>query len=55
MYFPIIDVLKENFIAKIPSIVTQWLEEHPEATTTVQDGAITSAKFANALKKNLVY
>lgn len=50
MYFPIIDVLKENFIAKIPSIVTQWLDEHPEATTTVQDGAITEVKFADSLK-----
>lgn len=27
--------------------ITQWLNEHPEATTTVEDGAITTAKLAN--------
>lgn len=29
--------------------VSDWLNAHPEATTTVQDGAVTSAKLANAL------
>lgn len=27
--------------------ITQWLNEHPEATTTVQDGAITTTKIAD--------
>ena len=27
--------------------VDAWLDEHPEATTTVQDGAITTAKLAD--------
>ena len=27
--------------------VDKWLDEHPEATTTVMDGAITMRKFAN--------
>lgn len=27
--------------------INDWLDEHPEATTTVQDGAITEAKLAN--------
>ncbi len=27
--------------------VNAWLDEHPEATTTVQDGSITTAKIAN--------
>jgi len=29
----------------IEADITAWLEEHPEATTTVQDGAITAAKL----------
>ena len=32
--------------AKIQGFIEDWLEEHPEATTTVQDGAITLAKLA---------
>lgn len=30
--------------AQVSSAVSTWLTEHPEATTTVQDGAITPAK-----------
>ena len=30
--------------------VSDWLDDHPEATTTVQDGSLTEAKFADALK-----
>jgi beta-lactamase superfamily II metal-dependent hydrolase len=30
------------------SYVDDWLDSHPEATTTVQDGAITTDKLANA-------
>lgn len=33
----------------IPQYITDWLDEHPEATTTVQDGAITEAKLNTAL------
>jgi len=28
-------------------VITTWLDAHPEATTTVQDGAITTVKLAN--------
>lgn len=31
-------------------IIDTWLQAHPEATTTVQDGAITEAKLSAALK-----
>ena len=31
----------------IATAVGAWLDAHPEATTTVQDGAITTAKLAN--------
>lgn len=30
--------------------VNAWLDEHPEATTTVQDGSLTEVKFSNTLK-----
>lgn len=33
----------------ITQAVNDWLDEHPEATTTVQDGSITEAKLAAAL------
>lgn len=43
MYFPIIDVLKENFIAKIPSIVTQWLTDNvdPVGSAVVVDESLS--------------
>lgn len=40
-----------GIVASDPSvqdIINKWLNEHPEATTTVQDGSITTAKLANA-------
>lgn len=33
--------------AQAEQVITQWLDAHPEATTTVQDGAITTAKLAD--------
>ena len=38
--------------------VSDWLDEHPEATTTVQDGSITEAKLSSDIQEalsNLVY
>ena len=35
---------------QIQEKVDNYLDEHPEATTTVQDGSLTEAKFSNALK-----
>lgn len=32
--------------ADVEQAVSDWLDEHPEATTTVQDGSITEAKLA---------
>lgn len=34
--------------AQTESAVTKWLDKHPEATTTVQDGAITKNKINNS-------
>lgn len=30
--------------------IGDWLDDHPEATTTVLDGSLTESKFSNALK-----
>lgn len=38
----------------INSAVDDWLDDHPEATTTVQDGSLTEAKFTNALKMKTI-
>lgn len=32
-----------------PSVVEQVLEEHPEWTTTLQDGAVTLVKFSDEM------
>lgn len=41
--------LEALFTGDVSEAVSDWLEEHPEATTTVEDGAITENKFANAV------
>ena len=35
-------------IVEIPTIVKNWLNEHPDVTTTVQDGAISFPKLSEA-------
>jgi len=39
--------------AVIESAVSEWLDDHPEATTTVQDGSITKAKLDNNLQETV--
>ena len=39
--------------AKIQGFINDWLDEHPEATTTVQDGAITFSKLSNDVKSKI--
>ena len=34
----------------LESYVNGWLDSHPEATTTVQDGSLTESKFSDSLK-----
>lgn len=43
--------LKEDFIGEQ---VNAWLDDHPEATTTVQDGALTLSKFSDELKPHIL-
>lgn len=38
----------ESYDDIIPIIVRQWLAEHPEATTTVQDNSLTTAKYQDS-------
>lgn len=53
-----INNINETWIDKneeqIGEFVTGWLDDHPEATTTVQDGALTEAKFSADLKLKAV-
>lgn len=39
--------------ADVTDAVEDWLDDHPEATTTVEDGSITEAKLASALKAKI--
>ena len=39
------------FTGDVDESVKNWLDEHPEATTTVQDGSLTEEKFSEELKK----
>lgn len=43
--------LKDDVISEQ---VQTWLDKHPEATTTVQDGALTEEKFSNELKLHTI-
>lgn len=33
--------------AQAEAVITDWLDDHPEATTTVQDGTVTTSKLAD--------
>ena len=49
MDMPYIYVTPKMDSAAVESAVSDWLDAHPEATTTVQDGSITEPKLASAL------
>ena len=38
----------------IAEAVDAWLDDHPEAVTTVQDGAVTEPKLADSLKERIM-
>ena len=44
----------DPFEEPVTEAVADWLDDHPEATTTVQDGSLTEAKFSAALKLKTV-
>ncbi|MBR2551224.1 MAG: hypothetical protein IKE92_14700 [Clostridiales bacterium] len=45
-----LDEYEGVFTADVNESVENWLNEHPEATTSVEDGSLTLAKFADTLK-----
>lgn len=47
---PLIKALAKPDQAMVTEAVNDWLDDHPEATTTVQDGSITKAKLNTALQ-----
>ena len=50
---PLIKALAKPDQAMVTEAVNDWLDDHPEATTTVQDGTITKAKLATALQNSI--
>lgn len=40
----------DAFQPEMQEYVNNWLNEHPEATTTVEDGSLTESKFSTALR-----
>ena len=47
------DLTPEEAKAAIAAEVSDWLDDHPEATTTVEDGAITYAKLDSSLQGSI--
>jgi len=47
--------LEELFSSPTQEAVDNWLNNHPEATTTVQDGSITKQKLSQALDNKIKY
>ena len=43
-----INEVNNRFLSPVAESVTNWLDNHPEATTTVQDGSITKQKFTSS-------
>ena len=45
---------EDIFTGDVDESVQNWLDEHPEASTTVQDGAITEPKLNDVLARRIV-
>lgn len=50
-----INNIGDAFEGDIAEVVRQWLEENPDATTTVADGSINEAKLSATLKAKVSY
>lgn len=44
---------EDIFTGDVDESVQNWLDEHPEATTTVQDGSVNENKFVPALQEKI--
>lgn len=49
-----INEVNGHFLDGIDTAVENWLDDHPEATTTVQDGSITATKIAPSFNPYIV-
>ena len=50
-----LDLLDEKIeFGNTQEYINEWLNEHPEAVTTVQDGSITESKLASSLRPMLI-
>lgn len=47
--------LKGAIDGSVEDYINNWLDSHPEATTTVQDGSINTSKLDNSLKINTLF
>lgn len=45
---------EDIFTGDLDESISAWLDAHPEATTTLQDGAVTEPKLADALKNKIL-
>lgn len=50
---PLIKALAKPYQAMVTEAVNDWLDDHPEATTTVEDESITAAKLVPALSAKI--
>lgn len=48
-----INEVYDQFTGGIAEAVSNWMDEHPDVTTTVEDGSITKAKLDAALKTTI--
>lgn len=49
------DIKLQNISKEIVDAVNAWLDAHPEATTTVQDGSLTRQKFTQGLQDSITW
>lgn len=46
--------IEQLFTQELKKFVNEWLDKHPEATTTVLDGSLTEPKFHESLKQKAI-
>lgn len=53
--FALFELIKNYILGgSVQEAVDSWLDEHPEATTTVEDGSLTEQKFSENLKTKAI-
>lgn len=49
-----VDTYVQTELGNVPVLVNQWMDEHPEITTPIPDGAVSFPKLDNALREVLL-